>query len=124
MGTCQYLNRVPSTHPLHVIPVLVLLWFPEIALIRVFLCYLSLFTQVHLLQASSRPQGKYMHHTHVHEDLLLWYILFAREIHEHEGIFPVSTPFALMHIAKTHVTHCLLCHVYAFSYWYDLSSHD
>ena len=65
-----------------------------------------------------------MHHTHVHDDLLLMYILFARRTHEHEGIFPVSTPFALMHIAKIHVTHCLLCHDYAFSYSYDLSSHD
>ena len=52
--------------------------------------------------------GMYMPHTHVHEDLLLVYILFARETHEHEGIFPASTSFALMHIAKTHVTHCLL----------------
>ena len=60
----------------------------------------------------------------MHEDLLMWYILFARETHEQEGLFPVSTPFAMMHIDKTHVTHYLLCHVYAFSYSYDLSSHD
>ena len=46
-----YPNEVLSTHPFHVIPVLVLLWFPELALIRVFLCYLTLFSQVHLLQS-------------------------------------------------------------------------
>ena len=89
-----------------------------------FLCYLTLFTRYIFFKASSRPQGKYMHHTHVHEDLLVVYILFARETHEHEGIFPISTSFALMHIGKTHVTHCLLYHVYAFTYSYDLSSHD
>ena len=89
-----------------------------------FLCYLTLFTQAHLLQAISRPEGKYIHHTHVHEDLLLWYILFVRETHEHEGIFPTSISLALLHITKTHVTHCLLCHIYAFSNSYDLSSHD
>ena len=65
-----------------------------------------------------------MHHTHVHEDFLLMYILFARRTLEHEGIFLVSTPFALMHITKIHVTHCLLCHAYALSYSYDLSSRD
>ena len=59
-------------------------------------------------KASSRPQGKYIHHTHVHEDLLLVYILFARRTHEHEGTFLTFTSFALMHIAKIHVTHCLL----------------
>ena len=51
-----------------------------------------------------------MHHTHVHDDLLLMYILFARRTHEHEGTLPIFTSFALMHIAKIHVTHCLLCH--------------
>ena len=65
-----------------------------------------------------------MHHTHVHEDLLLMYILFARRTHEHEGTIPIFTSFALMHIAKIHVTHCLLCHVYPFSYFYDPPSHD
>ena len=38
--------------------------------------------------------------------------------------FLLSTSFSLMHIAKIHVTHCLLWHVYAFTYSYDLSSHD
>ena len=65
-----------------------------------------------------------MHHSHVYEDFLLMYILFARRTHGHEGTFPIFTSFALMHIAKIHVTHCLLCHDYAFSYSYDLSSHD
>ena len=65
-----------------------------------------------------------MHHTHVHEDLFLWYILFARETHEHEGILPVSTPFALMHIAKIHVTYCFLCHDYALTWSYVPYLHD
>ena len=33
------------------------------------------------------------------------YILFVRRTHEHEGTFPIFTSFALMHIAKIHVTH-------------------
>ena len=32
LGTCQYPNRVLSTHSLHVIPILVLLWFSQLAL--------------------------------------------------------------------------------------------
>ena len=31
---------------------------------------------------------------------------------------------ALMHMAKIHVTHCLLCHVYAFTCSYIQYSHD
>ena len=65
-----------------------------------------------------------MHHTHVHEDILLMYILFARRTHEHEGTFPIFTSFALMRIAKIHVTHCLLCHVYAFTCSYIPYLHD
>ena len=65
------------------------------------------------LESAQEPQGKYMHHTHVHDDLLLMYILFARRTHEHEGTFLVSKSFAMMHIAKIHVTHWLLCHDYA-----------
>jgi hypothetical protein len=64
-----------------------------------------------------------MHHSHVHEDFLLLYILFARRTHEHEGTFPIFTSFALMHIAKIHVTHCLLCHAYAFTCSYIPYSH-
>ena len=51
LGTCLYPNEVLSTHAFHVIPVLVLLWFPELALFRVFLCYLTLFSQAHLFQS-------------------------------------------------------------------------
>ena len=52
------------------------------------------------------------------------YILFARRTHKHEGTFLTFSSFALMHIAKMHVTHGLLCHAYAFtcsyvSYLYD-----
>ena len=65
-----------------------------------------------------------MHHTHVHEDLLLMYILFTRRTHEHEGTLPIITSFAQMHIAKIHVTHCLLCHDYALTCFYILYSHD
>ena len=65
-----------------------------------------------------------MHHTHVHDDILLMYILFARRTHEHEGTFPIFTSFALMHIAKIHVTHCLLCHAYAFTCSYIPYLHD
>ena len=65
-----------------------------------------------------------MHHTHVHEDFLLMYILFARRTHEHKGTFPIFTSFALMHIAKIHVTHWLLYHVYAFTCSYIPYSHD
>ena len=65
-----------------------------------------------------------MHHTHVHDDLLLMYILFARRTREHEGTIPIFTYFALMHIAKIHVTHCLLCHAYAFTCSYIPYSHD
>ena len=64
-----------------------------------------------------------MHHNHVYEKFLLMYILFART-HEHEGTFLIFTSFALMHIAKIHVTHCLLCHVYAFTCFYIPNSHD
>ena len=32
--------------------------------------------------------------------------------------------FALMHMAKIHVTHCLLCHVHAFTCFYIPYSHD
>ena len=56
-----------------------------------------------------------MHHSHVYEEFLLLYILFARRTHEHEGTFPILIPFALMHIAKIYVTHGLLCHAYAFT---------
>ena len=65
-----------------------------------------------------------MHHSHVNQKFLLMYILFARRTHEHEGTFPILTSFALMHIAKIHVTHCLLCHDYAFTCSYILCSHD
>ena len=65
-----------------------------------------------------------MHHTHVHEDFLLMYILFARRNHEHEDTLHIFISFALMHIAKIHVTHCLLCHVYAFTYSYIPYLHD
>ena len=65
-----------------------------------------------------------MHHSHMYEDFLLMYILFARRTHEHEGTFPIFTSFALMHIAKIHVTHCLLWHAYAFTSSYILSLHD
>ena len=65
-----------------------------------------------------------MDHTHVHEDLLLMYILFARRTHEHGGTFPIFTSFALMHRAKIRVTHCLLCHAYAFTCSYIPYSHD
>ena len=91
---------------------------------QVYLCYLPLFSQVHSIQANLRPQGKYMHHNHVYEEFLLLYILFARRTHEHEGTFLIFTSFALMHIAKIHVTHCLLCHVYAFTCFYIPYSHD
>ena len=65
-----------------------------------------------------------MHHNHVYEDFLLMYILFARRTHEHEGTFPIFTSFALMHITKIHVTHCLLCHGYAFTCSYTSYLHD
>ena len=65
-----------------------------------------------------------MHHTHVHDDLLLMYILFARRTHEHEGTFHVSISFAVMYIAKMYVTHCLLCHAYAFTCFYIPQLHD
>ena len=52
------------------------------------------------------------------------YILFARRSHEHEGTFPIFTPFALMHIAKIHVTHCLLYHDYALTCSYVPHLHD
>ena len=65
-----------------------------------------------------------MHHSHVNEKVLPMYILFARRTHEHEGTFLTFTSFALMHIAKIHVTHCLLCHVYAFTCSYIQYSHD
>ena len=65
-----------------------------------------------------------MHHSHVNEKFLLMYILFARRTHEHEGTFPIFTSFALMHIAKIHVTHCLLCHAYAFTCSYIPYLHD
>ena len=65
-----------------------------------------------------------MHHSHVYEKFLLMYMLFAIRTHENEGTFLIFTSFALMHIAKIHVTHGLLCHAYAFtcsyvSYLYD-----
>ena len=65
-----------------------------------------------------------MHHTHVHEDFLLMYILFARRNHEHEDTLHIFISFALMHIAKIHVTHCLVCHVYAFTCSYIPYLHD
>ena len=65
-----------------------------------------------------------MHHIHVHDDFLLLYILFARRNHEHGGTFPTVASFALMHITKIHVTHCLLWHAYAFTCSYILYSHD
>ena len=65
-----------------------------------------------------------MHHSHVNEKFLLMYILFAIMTHEHEGTFPIFTSFALMHIAKIHVTHCLLYHGYALTCSYIQYSHD
>ena len=38
LGTCLYPNRVLSTHSLHVIPVLVFLWLPVLALLSRCLC--------------------------------------------------------------------------------------
>ena len=51
------------------------------------------------------------------------YILFARRTHEHEGIV-FLTFFALMHMAKIHVTHCLFYHGYALTCFYIPYSHD
>ena len=65
-----------------------------------------------------------MHHSHVHEDFLLMYILFARRNHEHEVTLHIFISFALMHIAKIHVTHCLLCHAYAFTCFHISYLHD
>ena len=65
-----------------------------------------------------------MHHSHVYEDFLLLYILFARRTHEHEGTFPIFTSLTLMHIAKIHVTHCLLYHAYAVTCSYITYLHD
>ena len=65
-----------------------------------------------------------MHHSHVYEEFLLMYILFARRTHEHEGTFPIFTSFSLMHIAKIHVTHCLLSHAYAFTCFHISYLHD
>ena len=65
-----------------------------------------------------------MHHNHVYEEFLLMYILFARRTHGHEGTFPIFISFALMHIAKIHVTHCFLWHAYAFRCSYILYLHD
>lgn len=36
---------------------------------------------------TQRLQGKCMHQNHEYEEFLFMYILFARKIHEHEGIF-------------------------------------
>ena len=44
-----------------------------------------IFSSLLLQKSAQEPQGKYMHHTHVHDDLLLLHILFARRIHKHEG---------------------------------------
>ena len=56
---------------IHVIPGLVLLMFLQLVE-GILLCYLTLFSQVCfsgiMLKA---PQGKCMHHTHVHDDFLL-----------------------------------------------------
>ena len=65
-----------------------------------------------------------MHHSHVYEEFLLMYILFARRTHEHEGTFPIFTSFALMHIAKIHVTHWLLCYDYELTCSYVPYLHD
>ena len=65
-----------------------------------------------------------MHQNHEYEEFLLMYILFARRTHEHEGTFPIFTSFALMHIAKIHVTHCLLCHRYALTCLYISYLHE
>ena len=65
-----------------------------------------------------------MHHNHVYEEFLLMYMLFAIRTHENEGTFLIFTSFALMHIAKIHVTHCLLCHAYAFIGSYIPYLHD
>ena len=51
------------------------------------------------------------------------YILFARRTHGHEGI-SFNIFFALMHMAKIHVTHCLLYHGYALTCFYISYSHD
>ena len=51
------------------------------------------------------------------------YILFARRTHGHEGI-SFNIFFALMHMAKKHVTHCLLYHGYALTCFYISYSHD
>ena len=50
------------------------------------------------------------------------YILFARRTHGHEGIFLIL--FALMHMAKIHVTHCLLYHGYALTCLYISYLHE
>ena len=52
------------------------------------------------------------------------YILFARGTHEREGTFAIFTSFGLMHIARIHVTHSLLCHAYAFTCSYVPYLHD
>ena len=60
----------------------------------------------------------------MHDDLSLLHILFARRIHIHVGIPILPTSFALMHTAKIHVTHCLLCHDYALTCSYVPYLHD
>ena len=51
------------------------------------------------------------------------YILFARRTHGHEGI-SFNIFFALMHMAKIHVTHCPLYHGYAITCFHFQYSHD
>ena len=53
-----------------------------------------------------------------------WFTYCLQEEFINMVVHFLTTSFALMHIAKIHVTLCLLCHNYAFTCSYILSSHD
>ena len=83
-----------------------------------------------ILSGSSLPKSAQDHKVSICIELMCmmiscWCTYYLQEGHMNMKVhFFLSTSFALMHIAKIHVTHCLLWHVYAFTCSYILSSHD
>lgn len=99
-----------SSHSLHVIPVLVLLWFFKNALSRVFLCYLTLFSKAHSFKSQPKTTRLSICITLMCMMISCYctYCLQEGFINMKAHLSTISS--ALMHRAKMHVTHCLLCH--------------
>src|SRR3990170_3530243 len=99
-----------STLPLHVIPILVILWISKSFLFGVFLCYLTLFSQDCFFKSQLKN-----HKVSICITLMCMMISCFCTYCLQGGFINMKVNlsiifFGLMHIAKIHVTHYLLSH--------------